>query len=223
MTANEALLDVEDELAPITVAVALGPGTARRAVLDALATEADIDVVADVGAGDTLLGSIRELVPDVVLLSMQLSDCEPIAVCDRVADLLPVCRVALVFHGAVVSPAAIVAGAAGAVSASDLEAEPGAVVRRLARGEGFVPESWAVWMLDEYQARADEARRHRGVAPTLTATEREVLQRLANGNAPSAIAAMHEVPTRQVQLHAGYAMAKLRQSAENRRTRPDSG
>jgi two-component system response regulator DesR len=219
MTANEAVGLPHHDLVPITVAVAMGPGTARRALLDALAAEHDIDVVTDVSGDDALFASVRELVPDVVLLSTELSDSEPITVCARVTELLPVCRVALVFHGGVVSPSAILAGAAGAVSGSELESGPAEVVRRLARGEGFVPESWAGWMLDEYEARAEEARQHPGAAPTLSATEREVLQRLANGSAPSSVAAMHEVPTRLVRLHAGYAMAKLHRAAQRRRTR----
>jgi two-component system response regulator DesR len=219
MTANDAPLDPSGDRQPITVVVALGPGTTRRTLFDTLTADHDVDVVADVDRGDTLLGAVRELVPDVVLVSTDLSDCEPIAVCERVAELLPVCRVALVFHGSVVSPSAILAGAAGAVSAAELERDPSEVVRRLARGEAFVPESWAGWMLDEYNARAEDASQHPGVAPTLTATEREVLQRLANGNTPSAVAAMHEVPTRLVRLHAGYAMAKLHRAGEDRRRR----
>jgi two-component system response regulator DesR len=220
MTTNPGHVDVvPPAVAPITVAVALGPGSVRRTVLDGLETEADIAVVADISSGDSLFGAIRETVPDVALLSMQLSSCEPIAVCNHLADVLPVCRTALVFHSIVVPPTAIVAGAAGAVSATELERAPGEIVRRLARGEAFVPESWAGWMLDEYEALAEEAGPRQSRAPTLTATEREVLQRLAKGNTPAAIAAMHEVPTRQVQLHAGYAMVKLRQADERRRAR----
>jgi DNA-binding NarL/FixJ family response regulator len=204
--------------APVTVVVAHGPGATRHELLDALHGAPDLDVVADLTSGEALVESIRELVPDVVLLSMELPHCEPIAVCDRMAELVPASRIALVFQGVTVSPVAITSGAVGAVSAADLWDGPADVIRRLASGEGFVPESWATWMLDEYGAVADGPTGGRG-SPTLTATEQEVLHRLASGNTPAAIAAMHEVPVRLVRLHASYAMAKLHQAARDDRQR----
>ena len=45
--------------------------------------------------------------------------------------------------------------------------------------------------------------------PTLTATEREVLGRLAEGLDPTTIAAAHDVTAHLVNLHAGFAVAKL--------------
>ncbi|HEX7094564.1 MAG TPA: LuxR C-terminal-related transcriptional regulator, partial [Acidimicrobiales bacterium] len=45
--------------------------------------------------------------------------------------------------------------------------------------------------------------------PRLTPTEHEVLTRLAEGCTPADIAAMHDVSTRLVNLHTGYAVAKL--------------
>ena len=45
--------------------------------------------------------------------------------------------------------------------------------------------------------------------PTLTATEREVLDRISDGTDPSEIARIHAVTTHLVNLHAGFAVAKL--------------
>ena len=45
--------------------------------------------------------------------------------------------------------------------------------------------------------------------PTLTATEREVLARIGEGVEPEAIAETHAVTTHLVNLHAGFAVAKL--------------
>ncbi|MCB1005904.1 MAG: hypothetical protein KDB35_17115, partial [Acidimicrobiales bacterium] len=47
-----------------------------------------------------------------------------------------------------------------------------------------------------------------------TATEREVLMGLAAGETPAGIAARHEVTARLVNLHTGYAVAKLQRHAE---------
>ena len=55
------------------------------------------------------------------------------------------------------------------------------------------------------------------MTPRLTATEREVLQRVAKGTTIEAVAGLHEVPPRLVHLHAGYALAKARRAAEDAR------
>ncbi len=55
------------------------------------------------------------------------------------------------------------------------------------------------------------------MTPRLTATEREVLQRVANGATIEAVAGLHEVPPRLVHLHAGYALAKVHRAAEDER------
>lgn len=51
----------------------------------------------------------------------------------------------------------------------------------------------------------------------LSATEREVLLALAAGESPADIAQRHEVTARLVNLHTGYAVAKLQRHAERAR------
>jgi FixJ family two-component response regulator len=74
-------------------------------------------------------------------------------------------------------------------------------------------------MLAEYATLAERPIDPSAGGPRLTATEREVLQRLAHGTPADAVAAMHEVPTRLVHFHAGLAMAKLRRAALDERRR----
>jgi DNA-binding NarL/FixJ family response regulator len=78
-------------------------------------------------------------------------------------------------------------------------------VRRTARGEGLVTQQWAERLLQS------------DVSPRFTATEREVLHRVANGATIEAVAGLHEVPPRLVHLHAGYALAKVHRAAQDAR------
>jgi two-component system response regulator DesR len=163
----------------------------------------DVEVVAELDSGPEVFDQVREIVPDVALISTDLPSVDPVALCSRLSAELPVCRVVLLFGATVAPYAAVAAGAAGAVAVADL---PGAAiwtVRRTVRGESLIPAQWAASILEDT------------TAPSLTATEREVLQRMAKGATPDAVAALHEVPPRLVHLNAGSALAKIHRAAHD--------
>jgi DNA-binding NarL/FixJ family response regulator len=173
-----------------------------REELDAVS---DIDVVGEIDAAAGLAPMVIDLLPDVVLASMDLPALDITALCAELNETVPVSRVIVVSGQREAPYAAVAAGAVGAVTADDLIGHVASAVRRTARGEGLVTRQWADTMLQSE------------IAPRLTATEREVLQRVANGATIEAVAGLHEVPPRLVHLHAGYALAKVHRAAEDER------
>jgi DNA-binding NarL/FixJ family response regulator len=177
-------------------------GAPWRAELDAAT---DIDVIGESNVAAGLAQQVIDLLPDVVLASMDLPALDITGLCAELAATVPVSRVVVVSGQRDAPYAAVAAGAAGAVSADALVGHVATVVRRTARGEGLVTQKWADMLLQS------------DVSPRLTATEREVLQRVANGAPIEAVAGLHEVPPRLVHLHAGYALAKVHRAAEDER------
>jgi two-component system response regulator DesR len=186
-----------------TVAVAFPEGAARASLVNELDQADDIEVVVELGSAERLFEHVHDVVPDVLLVSTELPGVDVTALCRRLATVLPICRVVLVFGPTSAPYEAVAAGAAGAVALTDLTSNGVWTVRRTVRGEALIPAQWAASILDD------------STAPPLTPTEREVLQRLANGATPEAVAALHEVPLRLVHLHAGYAMAKIHRAAHD--------
>jgi two-component system response regulator DesR len=169
----------------------------REELVDDPATE----VVGEVDAA-RVATVVHDVLPDVVLLHTDAPGLDVVPLCAQLTADAPVTRVLLV-EGSRPSPRdALYAGAAGAIAAADLAGRVADVVTRLARGEGFLTPEWAAALL------------HDDVADRLTATEREVLQRVTRGASTETVAALHEVPRRLVQQHATKALTKARRAGE---------
>lgn len=181
--------------------VILAPPASRREWVDALAAAPDLEVVGEVADAQDVDAVVAESVPDVALVDLATPFVEPADLCRRLSDVSPVTRILLVDDGAGAPVEAMAAGAAGATSRTDLAADVAGLVRRVARSEGVLTSAWAASLV----ARDD--------GPRFTATEREVLQRLAKGGTLESVASMHEVPSHVVGLHAGYALAKVHRAA----------
>lgn len=193
-----------------TVAVAMTDARGRAQVAAAIAAAPDLELVGEAEGGSDALELITLTVPDVALVDLQLQDPDGLEVCAQIAESLPVVRVLLTAASDDQrSYGGVSAGAVGCVPEVDLAARVVEVVRRVAWGEAMPPQGWAERMLAELDQLDGEGEAP-VVAPTLTATELEVLTRLAAGSTPVEVAAMHGVPVRQVNLHAAFAIGKLR-------------
>jgi DNA-binding NarL/FixJ family response regulator len=154
--------------------------------------EDDLDVVATASSSGDARQRCLEQMPDVALIALDLDGDGGRGVCRSLAADAPVIRSVLVGDGDDAPRDSIASGAFGFVGP---DADLAWVVRRAAWSEALMPPAWAELILGEL---ADP-----------TPTEREVLQRLAGGAAPEAVANLHEVTARLVNLHAGYALVKL--------------
>jgi DNA-binding NarL/FixJ family response regulator len=195
---------------PVTV-VAAADAAARARWNQELRVAPDVELVGELDEASAIEARVVEVVPDVLLMSTDLAGLDVVGLdivgldivglCDRLTRAVPASRVVLVSGQHDAPYAAVAAGAAGAVAADQLEGRVADIVRRTARGEALLPPQWAQLVLEG------------PAAARLTATEREVLQRVAKGATSEAVAALYEVPPRLVHLHAGYALAKVYRAA----------
>lgn len=183
----------------------LAPRARAALWTDALDRAPDIDVIADTAVVDVFPALVRDHVPDVVVVDLATPRLDAVGLCRQLSDESPVTRVLLVGDQIEAPVEAIAAGAAGAASVATFDDDIDGTVRRVARGEGVLTQLWASSLVDQ-----DDG-------PRFTATEREVLQRLAKGGTVESVASMHEVPSHVVGLHAGYALAKVHRAATDAR------
>lgn len=206
-----------------TVVLAIAGDRRRAEAATILEGAPDLDLAATTADGADAIARIGAVVPDVAIIDIDLPTPDGLAVCAEVAERFPVVRTVLV------SPAddercyeGVAAGAVGCRFASELRSQLLVTARRTAWGESTIPRGWATRLLADAAAPSASAQSHAVPPPALSATEREVLSRIASGATPEAIAALHQVPVRVVNLHAAYAVAKFRQMHRDRRHLPAS-
>ena len=173
-----------------------------------------VAVVGTTADADDAVGLVLDHVPDVVVLEGSLGYDNVRDACRRTHAASPASRVT------VLAPrddehayATLVAGAVALIVTTDPVAlEPRSLGRALAgiaRGESLLTCRTAARLLHDVEAWSARSTDPLHPAPTLTATEREVLGRLAEGHRPADIAADHDVTARLVNIHTGYAVTKL--------------
>lgn len=200
----------------ITVVV-VDPERDRRGriqvTLDAAESIHVLEATEDAGRA---LARVLDEPPDALLIDAKLPDQAALGVCWTVQQQSPATAVVLMAgpEDTETAYAAITYGAAGCLQRAEVldvcvEALWGAT-----RGEYRIPPLIATRVLHDVDAYSRSSATPFGREAPLTATEREVLLGLAGGETPAEIAARHEVTARLVNLHTGYAVAKLQRHAE---------
>jgi DNA-binding NarL/FixJ family response regulator len=191
----------------VTVVVAGDPAIANA--LRAPRSD-EIDVVAHALTGNEAVARVLTVLPDVLLLDTRLAEPDARAVCRRIREWAPATKVmAVTSRDDEHAYTTVVAGAAGAIFLTDDDATMSLGIQRVARGEAVLLSRIAVRLLHDVDAWAVRSADPIYPPPTLTATEREVLRRIGEGLDSEAIAASHGVTSHLVNLHAGFAVAKL--------------
>ncbi len=175
----------------------------RGALVALLATEDDIEVVAQVDRGDRVLQSALDTRPDVALLDIEMPGRDGIAAAAELHDRLPSCRVLIltVFGRPGYLRRAVDAGISGFMLKDAPPAELASAVRRTARGEKVIDTKLAVAALSE------------GSSP-LTPRERDVLAMSTRGATVEDIARSLHLTNGTVRNHLSIAIQKL--NAHNR-------
>lgn len=200
----------------ITVVV-VDPEPDRRgrvqAALDATETIRVVEATDDAGRA---LARVLDEPPDALLIDAKLRDQAALGVCWTVTQQSPATAVVLMAgpEDAETAYAAITYGAAGCLQRAEVLDVAAEALRGATRGEYLVPPLIAARILHDVNAYSETSATPFGREAPLTATEREVLMGLAGGETPADIAARHEVTARLVNLHTGYAVAKLQRHAE---------
>ena len=189
----------------ITVLLADDHRLVREALRSALAQEADIRVVAEVGEGAAAIEGVRTLQPDVVVLDIGLPDLNGIEVAARVQALhLPTRIVALsAYSDKRFVTEMLRAGAAAYVSKSAAGTELVVAIRAVAAGGSYLSPDVAGALVAEV----------RGAEPDgqvgLGRREREVLRLIAEGERSAAIAEALHISAATVEVHRRNIMRKL--------------
>ena len=175
----------------------------RGALAALLATEPDIEVVAQVDRGDRVLEQALLTTPDVALLDIEMPGKDGIAAAAEIHARLPSCRVLIltVFGRPGYLRRAIDAGVSGFMLKDAPPDELATAIRRTARGERVVDPQLAMAALSE------------GSSP-LTPRERDVLAMSVRGASVEEVARSLHLTNGTVRNHLSIAIQKL--NARNR-------
>jgi two-component system, NarL family, response regulator DesR len=187
----------------IRVLVAEDQAMIRGALAALLATEPDIEVVAQVERGDRVVEAALRTAPDVALLDIEMPGMDGIAAAAELHARLPACRVLIltVFGRPGYLRKAIDAGVSGFMLKDAPPDELATAIRRTARGERVVDPQLAMAALSE------------GSSP-LTPRERDVLAMSVRGASVEEVARSLHLTNGTVRNHLSIAIQKL--NARNR-------
>ncbi|WP_413761160.1 response regulator [Streptomyces sp. MMBL 11-3] len=187
----------------IRVLLAEDQGMMRGALALLLGMEADIEVVAQVGTGDAIVGAALESRPDVALLDIELPGISGLDAAALLREETPDCRVLILttFGRPGYLRRAMEAGAAGFLVKDGPVEELARAIRRVLTGETVIDPALAAAAL--------------GAGPNpLTARECDVLKASADGATVADIAAKLHLSESTVRNYLSSAIGKT--STRNR-------
>ena len=187
----------------IRVLLAEDQAMVRGALAALLSREADIEVVAEVARGDTVVETALAARPDVALLDIEMPGGGGLMAAQALRTALPSCRVVILttFGRSGYLRRAMESGAVGFLLKDEPAKALAVALRRVMAGERVVDPDLAVASLSE------------GTNP-LTSREREVLSASLFGASLADIAAQLSLSEGTVRNHLSAAMQKL--GAHNR-------
>jgi DNA-binding NarL/FixJ family response regulator len=170
-----------------------------------LATQADMQLVAEAGTGLEAVDLYRTHRPDVTLMDLRLPDITGLEAIEKIRDKFPQARMIVLttYKGDVQALRALKAGAAGYLLKSMLRKYMLETIRAVHAGQRRIPPEIA-----------SELAEH-AVDDSLTTREIEVLQQVAMGNANKIIADRLAISEDTVKAHMKNILSKL---AANDRT-----
>jgi DNA-binding NarL/FixJ family response regulator len=188
----------------IDVVVCDDHGIIRSGIRRLLQGTPDLHLVASAPTGDLLLSAIEEFRPPLAVLDIRLSDCSGLDLLGKIARISPETRVVMLsMYGARgYIEKAKANGARGYITKECLDEELVAVLRAVARGEGFVT------------FRSEATQGPRTDTPTanvdvLSSRELEVLKLIASGLTNAEVADELRVSPRTVESHRASIQRKL--------------
>lgn len=192
----------------LRILIADDHGVLRAGLRALLNEEPGLRVVGEAESGDEVLPRARALLPDVVLLDLNMPGAEGIQVTRQIRKHLPEVRVLVLtlYEDEGLLREAIHAGAAGYIVKRAAEVELISAIRAVARGELYVHPSLTRALLQE---RAVHAPAPPDMAEQLTPRETDVLRRIVLGYTNRQAAEDLGLSVRTVESHRANLMAKL--------------
>ncbi|MFJ7899130.1 response regulator [Streptomyces sp. NPDC096198] len=196
---NETTGDPRAAAPPVRVLLAEDQGMMRGALALLLGMEEDIEVVAQVAAGDAIVDAVRDHRPDVALLDIELPGMSGLDAAAVLRERAPDCRVLILttFGRPGYLRRAMEAGAAGFLVKDGPVEELAAAIRRVLAGETVIDPALAAAALSA------------GPSP-LTARERDVLNASVDGATVADIAGKLHLSESTVRNYLSSAIGKTR-------------
>lgn len=196
-----------------TVLVVDDQALIRRAVIDILSIESDVDVIGEAADGRTAVGLVTELQPDIVVMDIRMPELDGIAATTEIcAQESTQTRVLILttFEEDEYLIAALRAGASGFVGKG---AEPDEIVRAVRSvhaGDALLSPQATRSLIDRFVAVGPGvAASHTAGLDLLTEREREVLLQVARGRSNSEIGADLFISPHTAKTHVNRIMTKL--------------
>jgi two-component system NarL family response regulator len=196
----------------IRVLIADDQALFRRGLHVVLGTEADMEVVAEVGDGEAAIIKAQELIPDVVVMDVRMPRVNGIEAARRIRDLLPNTRILMLTASDEGSDLyeAIKAGASGYLLKEISVEEVAEGIRVVMHGHSLISPSMASKLFSEFNALARQiGGREQLPAPVLTARELEVLRLMGRGMSNREVAEKLYISENTVKNHVRNILEKL--------------
>jgi DNA-binding NarL/FixJ family response regulator len=183
----------------------------RSGLRTILQTEPDIEVVGEAGDGHAALELAQELLPDVVLMDINMGDWDGVTATRRVRNYVPSARVIVLtnYDEDDLVFSSIRAGASGYLLKEVTGTQLTNSIRTVADGFSLIYPSVARRVLDEFGQLRTNSSSDADVYSDLTPREREVLRLVASGRANKEIGAQLGISERTVKTHISNIFSKL--------------
>ena len=183
----------------------------RSGLRTILETEPEMEVVGEAGDGHAALELAQELLPDVVLMDINMGDWDGVTATRRVRNYVPSARVIVLtnYDEDDLVFSSIRAGASGYLLKEVTATQLTNSIRTVADGFSLIYPSVARRVLDEFGQLRTTSTAETDVYSDLTPREREVLRLIASGRANKEIAAQLGISERTVKTHISNIFSKL--------------
>jgi DNA-binding NarL/FixJ family response regulator len=196
---------------PIRVLVVDDHDLFRAGLASLLATQPDIEVVAQASGGRMGVRLADELRPDVVIMDLRMPDVEGADATRTILERNPGMRVLVLTVATDDSDveSALEAGACGFIAKDTPVGSVAVAVRAAAQGVAWLSPRAAELVLGRVRQRATEPEFGSGAEEHLSARELDVLRLIARGMENAAIAEALAISPRTAKNHVSNILAKL--------------
>lgn len=199
------------EETPTRVMVVDDHAITRQGVVVLCRAAEGVDVVGEASDGRDAIDRIGQILPDVVLMDVDMPRLDGIAATREIRQLHPSVGVVVltVHEDQETIFEAIKAGASGYLPKSATLDEIRSAVKAVAAGGSFLDPVQARKLLHQFNRYADETKAAADIYYLLTGREREILALLAEGLTSRQIASQLVISERTVNTHIGNIYRKL--------------